>query len=98
MTDLIERLREWCQDWDGSEMADAAETRTTVDCRTMREAADELSALRERVEALEGAARAVCDGQGTPASVNNLRAILAQQPTSLQKMQRTPAQQGGEVG
>lgn len=43
------------------------------------EAADELSALRERVEALEGAARAVCDGQATPASVNNLRAILAQQ-------------------
>lgn len=41
--------------------------------------ADELTALRERVAALETAARAVCDGQATPTSVNNLRVILAQQ-------------------
>jgi hypothetical protein len=38
--------------------------------------ADEIAALRGRVEALEGAGRRVCDGQATPASVNNLRTIL----------------------
>lgn len=66
-------------------------------CGSSPEAAGELAALRERVEALEVAAHAVCDGQATRASVNNLRAILSHpQPTSLQKMQRTPGQQGGE--
>lgn len=47
MTDLIERLR-----------ADAASSKegyqAVVYVRTLTEAADELSALRERVEALEG--------------------------------------------
>lgn len=59
MDDLIERLREWCRDWDGSEMADAAETRTTVDCRTMREAATLIESLRSDNAAMREALEAI---------------------------------------
>lgn len=56
-SDLIERLRVMCIDWDGTDMADEAETISTVTCGTMREAADEITALRERVAALDKANR-----------------------------------------
>lgn len=65
MTDLKERLRELCRDWDGSEMADNAETRTTVDCRTMREAAARIEALTYWLDT------AICDYETDKGHNNN---------------------------
>ncbi len=42
---ILHTLEDLCKDWDGSEIADEAETRVTVRCATIREAIDKIEGL-----------------------------------------------------
>ena len=46
--DVVERLRSWCTDWNGARMADGEPPRDGLHCDELREAADEITALREK--------------------------------------------------
>lgn len=59
MSDLIERLRGYTLDWNGSEMADDAPALTDVKCGLLREAAARIEALEAAVE------RAIRQAQNT---------------------------------
>ncbi len=61
MSELSERLRLMCIDWDGTDIADEAETISTVDCGTMREAANELERLYTLAKANNDLARRHAD-------------------------------------
>ena len=45
MTDIVERLRGWATDWDGSQMVDDEPPRDGLHCGLLREAADEIERL-----------------------------------------------------
>ena len=51
-TELVERLRAACIDWNDTPMQDAEEPRVILDCATMREAADGLTAITAKVALL----------------------------------------------
>lgn len=52
MSDITERLRHFCTDWDGSAMDDQTEPMPGLHCIELREAAAEIARLRAEVEAM----------------------------------------------
>ena len=48
MTDIVERLRGWFTDWDGSRMVPGEPPRDGIHCDILMEAADEIERLRGR--------------------------------------------------
>ena len=52
MSDIVERLRHFCTDWDGSAMDDHTEPMPGLHCIELREAADEIERLRALAVAL----------------------------------------------
>ena len=52
---LIERLRAWTTDWDGSQMVDGEPPRDGLHCDILREAADALESQAARIAELEAA-------------------------------------------
>lgn len=49
--DIVERLRHFCTDWDGSSMSDHTEPMPGLHCVELREAADEIERLRAALTA-----------------------------------------------
>ena len=55
--ELIERLRDYALDWDGTQMSAESLTRVDVDCRTIRAAADEIERLKVSADEMAEALR-----------------------------------------
>jgi len=51
VTDIVERLRSFCTDWDGSSMSNDTEPMPGLHCIELREAADEIERLRAAIAA-----------------------------------------------
>lgn len=70
--DLLQRLRDTCVDYDGSQMPAVAELRN-VSCGLLREAADEIERLRRERDAAFSLSRCEC---GTDECCRNLVASI----------------------
>lgn len=53
MGDVVERLKNWCTDWNGQQMVRGEPPRDGLHCDDLLDAADEIDRLRARVESLE---------------------------------------------
>lgn len=75
-TDIVERLKHFCTDWDGSAMDDHTTPMDGLHCIELREAAAEITRLRAEAEALRKALRdlIVLESDGHHASENSIEA------------------------
>jgi hypothetical protein len=77
-SDLQQRLRDMCIDWDGEPIADTSTPRSEPDCRILREAAERIDALKREAAANSAELdECLAHKEQLHAEVERLRGLLA---------------------